>query len=80
MAGVRPAVTCDSPHGVVQSRVAQAPGGRLLWLMNHAWSDAVARVDSPGGGPVFGTTETLSEGSATVNLEPKQVVVYRLKP
>ena len=78
-AGVTSDVTCEAAHGVVQARVARTPDARLLWLINHAWSDTTARVDSPGGVPLVGSSLGLPEGSATVELEPKQVVVCRLK-
>ncbi len=77
-AGATPEVACESEHGVVQARVARAPAGRLLWLVNHAWSEATAHVDTPGGAPIFGSGEPLGEGNVAVDLEPKQVVVYRL--
>jgi len=77
-AALRPSVRASD--GRVQLRVVRASDGAdLLWVTNHAWQHVTTTIDSPGGAPVHGTEEQLSEGSCAVTLAPKQVAVYRLR-
>ena len=75
-AGLDPRISRSDPS--VQVRLCRDRGGPLLWLLNHSWSARQTAIDSPGGAPLFGTDTALAEGSATIDLAPKQVAVYRL--
>lgn len=75
-AGLSPMVRCTTPE--VQARLAQSDKGPVLWLMNHAWTEAEACVDSPGGQGVSGTQTALPEGVVHLPMQPKQVLVYLL--
>ena len=75
-AGVQRLVRCS--EAAVQARVVNTPEAPLLWLINHAWRPMTTSVRSPGGVPIHGAAAPLDAGSCYVELQPKQVAVYRL--
>jgi hypothetical protein len=79
IAGAVEPLTCPDPS--VQARAVQG-SSPLLWVINHAWSDRTAQLDTPGGEPVHGARpeQELPEGQTALELAPKQVLVYRMNP
>ena len=75
-AGIAPRVRCEDAG--VQARLVGKGRSTLLWLINHGWDPLAAAVDSPGGEPYFGGGARLGEGVRSVELMPKQVLIYRL--
>ncbi|MFH1130359.1 MAG: hypothetical protein V1754_03430 [Pseudomonadota bacterium] len=73
----KPALSCNHPG--VQTRLLQSSGGPLIWVINHDWQEVVAKLDTPGGIPIYGTSEPLAEGIQSLRLKPKEVFVYRVK-